>query len=105
MFSSCTFLSLLLIAVTSANSSPIERDHSSSVLGFASKIGALGTKKLVDLDRARASALIQNAQAQGKRSGSVPVANSGVTFDASVYIGSPPTECSGRLFGSYYVHH
>lgn len=99
MFSS-TFLSLLLIAASATNASPIHRGLGSPILSFASKIGALGNKTLVEIDRARATALIHNAQmnTSGKRSEYVPVSNTGVRFTTKVDVGSPPTQCVLHIF-------
>jgi saccharopepsin len=95
MFISST-LSLLLAIVSAANAKPIQRDSNRFTLSLASKINAIGAQNLADLDRARASALLENllAKKNGKKADNpVPVTNAIVTYTASVGVGSPPTQC------------
>ncbi|KAF7980818.1 hypothetical protein HWV62_36436 [Athelia sp. TMB] len=95
MFSSATFLSLLLLTISAVEASPSRQDQGiPSVLTVASRIAALGGKSLVDLDRQRAASLIENANytKSGKRSGVAPISNSGVVFDATVTVGSAATK-------------
>lgn len=98
MFSSATFLSLLLLTVSTAearmNASPIQRDPgqgANPVLAVASRVAALGTKNLLQLDLQRVASLVHNAS--GKRAGNAPVSNSGVVFDANVTVGIPGAQC------------
>lgn len=101
MFSSATFLSLLLLTVSVAEASPNRRESSANpVLGVASRLASLGSKSLVELDRQRAASLIENATnlKLGKRSGAAAISNSGVVFDASVTVGSAATKCTSCRF-------
>lgn len=91
MFLSSTLLSLLLIAVSVTNASPIQRDLGSSILKVASKI-SLGNKTLVDLDRERCLARHHKTKPNDKRAASEVVADNGVAFTAQVGFGSPATQ-------------
>ena len=101
MFISSATLSLLLVIVSTANAKPIRRDSNGVTLSLASKINAIGAQNLADLDRSRASALLENllAKKNGKRADyPVPVTNAIVTYSASVGVGSPPTQCELGIY-------
>src|ERR1700683_5210676 len=97
MFPSSTLLSLLLVAASAVHATPIKRDlNNLQILSFTSKINTIGGKTLAELDRARASALRANALGNANRkhaADSVFVNNTGVTYTASVGVGSPATQC------------
>jgi len=95
MFPSTAILSLLLAAVSTAT--PIQRHSNGVTLGFVHKVHALhGSKNLAEIDRARASAFVHNAQ--GKKATfngkvvSVGVTNTAVTYTAKIGVGSPPVD-------------
>lgn len=102
MFISSVTLSLLLVIVSGANAKPIRRDSNGVTLSLASKINAIsGAQNLADLDRSRASALLENLSAKknGKRADyPVPLTNAIVTYTASVGVGSPPTQCEHGIY-------
>lgn len=94
MFSSSTCLSLLLSAIA-AGASPIEINSNLANLAVAAKINGLksGTT-LPDMDRTRASALVQSAQALGKRDGiNDNIPNSMFVYSVDVGVGTPATQC------------
>lgn len=93
MFSSSALLSLLLVAVSVANASPIQRDLGTSILKVASQI-SLGSKTLVELDLERCLARHHKTKPNEKRTASEVVADNGVAFTAQVGFGSPPTQCA-----------
>lgn len=98
MFPSSTLLSLLILAVSTANASPIQRDPAIVTLSIASRISTIGAKTLGDLDRARATALrnagLSKRNLNGKRAGDpVSATNTAVTYTASIGVGSPATQC------------
>jgi hypothetical protein len=94
MFPSTAVLSLLLAVLSSAT--PVQRDSNRVTLHFAHQVNALcGSQNLAELDRDRATALLDNAAGQ-KTSGkvvSVDVTNTAVTYTSQVGIGSPPVDC------------
>lgn len=103
MFSSSALLSLLLIAASTANATPIERDLGITKLGFATTINDIGNQTIPQLDRARIAAMREHAWAakHGKRAGKpVPAHNSIFTYTASVGIGSPVTHCTSYSIAS-----
>ena len=96
MFSSSTLLqvSLSLMALSAVSATPVARDARVFSLPISGKINSAGFRTIADADRARASALRSQAlSGHVKRDGNVPVANAGVTYTASVGVGSPPVDC------------
>jgi len=94
MFPFSALLSLLLFVISGANATPIRRNSNTHTLSLASKINAIGGQALADIDRARASALLNNVSGKknGERSGKpVILTDKGVTYTASVGVGSPAT--------------
>ena len=95
MLSSSIFLALSLGLLASATPVDVKRD-SKITLSFAAKVNATGIRNLAAADRARAA-----AHFHGKHPGNsardvdmdVDVLNTGVTYTASVGVGSPPTYC------------
>jgi len=90
-----SLLSLLLVLVSVANATPVRRDTNNFVLSLASKVNSVGSSTLGNIDRARASALLQNALA--KKNGkpaekSVGLTDAVVSYTASVGVGSPATQ-------------
>jgi pepsin A len=103
MFPSSALLSLLLFVVSGANATPIRRDSNTYTLSLASKINTIAGQTLADIDRARASALLNNVSGKknGKRSDKpVFVATTAVSYTASVGVGSPATECESSVSSS-----
>lgn len=106
MFPSSSLLSLLLLALSTVDASPIQRD-AYPVLAFAARIASVGVETLGDVDRARAATLRATVPGitHGKRSGKIiPVSNSGVTYTASVRVGSPATQCNLDITCSMFVY-
>lgn len=98
MFPSSALLSLALLAVSSVSASPIKRDANKFSLAFAARFNATGSQNVAEADRARAAALRKNASSKnGKRDGAVSVANTAVTYTASVGVGSPATQCQSPV--------
>jgi saccharopepsin len=97
MFLSSALLSLLLLALSTVNATPIIRDGSSSQLfTLASKINPIGATSLAQIDRTRTSRLLANvnASAKGKRAADPVFAmNAIVSYTASVGVGSPAVQC------------
>ena len=95
MLPSSALLSLLLLAVSAVNATPI--NPASQTLALTSKINPIqGATTIRELDRTRIAALIANANAsaKGKRAVDlVPVSNEFSGFTASVGVGNPPTQC------------
>ncbi|KAG8221352.1 acid protease [Butyriboletus roseoflavus] len=89
MFPSKTLLPLILIALSAVDASPLSRGSGKTTLSFATEINGRGTLNIVEKDRARAQAMKQAAHL-GKRSPSLPITNSGVTYTAEVGVGNPP---------------
>jgi hypothetical protein len=100
MFRTPIVLSLLLSVVSVANATPINRDPNNlQILALSSKINAIGAKSILELDRARVTALRENALGlrNGKRTISpVSALNVAVASTVSVGVGSPPTQCEYR---------
>ena len=102
MFPSSTLLSFLVLALSTTivtNATPIQQPDQNFVLDFVAKLNANGSKNLADADRAHAASLIARAQSgntgtnQKRLNGNLAVNDTGVTYTASVGIGSPPTKC------------
>jgi hypothetical protein len=95
---SLNFFRFLLLAVGIAANPVVIRQGPVS-LPLARRINATGFNDLVQKDQARAKNLVDVYQA--KESGtlghgaivSVGVTNAGVTYEASVGVGDPPTSC------------
>lgn len=93
MFPSKAFLSLIFIALSAVDASPLSRRSGKATLSFATKISERGTLSVVEKDRTRAQAMKQTGQL-GKRSTSFSVTNTAVTYTAEVGVGNPATTCS-----------
>ena len=102
MFSSSTFLSFLVLALSAAttNATPIQqRGQGPTVLGITAKINASGFKNLADIDRARLAAMMAQVQDGNsgthtkRKDGTVVATDNGVSYTANVGIGTPPTYC------------
>jgi len=99
MFSASSFITILALALAVAANPVVVRDQSHITLSAAKRINALGTTKLVEGDRARASAL--RARVEASQSGNVvsdaaaASSNTGtnvlVEYVATVSVGSPAT--------------
>lgn len=94
MFSSKTFLSILFVAWSSADASPLRPNAGKATLSFATRLNARGAVNVAAVDRARAQAMKQ-AGSMGKRveKSSFSISNAVVTYTAQVGVGSPATEC------------
>jgi hypothetical protein len=100
---SLTFLGFLLSAVGIAANPVVIRQGPVS-LPLARRINATGFNDLVQKDRARAKNLADVYQA--KESGTlghstivrVGLTNAGVTYEANVGVGNPPTYCKSRRY-------
>lgn len=94
MFPSKTLFSLILIALSAVDASPLNRRSGKATLGFATTIKERGVLSIVEKDRARAQAMQQSASlGKVKRSPTFPITNNQVAYTAQVNIGSPPTSC------------
>lgn len=100
MSPSQALLILLLLAAGVSSKPIVSRDAPRVILPFATKRGTArnGGLNMADAGRERAKALRAqanaNANANGRRDdASVDVSNSGVTYVASVGVGSPATQC------------
>ncbi|KAG0699371.1 acid protease [Suillus ampliporus] len=93
MFTSKALLSILLVALSSVDASPLHRDAGKATLSFAARVNARGAVNVAAADRARAQAMRQ-AVSKDKRAGrsSFSITNAVVTYTAQVGIGSPATE-------------
>ncbi|KZT18689.1 aspartic peptidase A1 [Neolentinus lepideus HHB14362 ss-1] len=91
-------LTLLLALSVSATPLTVARDaHTLVSLPIAKRVNVTGVAQIVKADQARAKQLKARALGQGhqgKRAGSEPVENQGVTYVAPVAIGSPATTYS-----------
>ena len=92
MFHSKALLSLILISLAAVNASPLSRRSGKAALSFATRINESGTGNIAEKDRARAQAL-KSASHLGKRTASIGVTNTAVTYTAQVGVGSPATDC------------
>ena len=92
MFPSKALLSLILIALTAVDASPLSRRTGKATLSFATKINKRGTLNIAEQDRARAQAMKQAGQLR-KRSASFSITDTGVSYTAEVGVGNPPTSC------------
>ncbi|KAG9310078.1 aspartic peptidase domain-containing protein [Chiua virens] len=90
MVPSKTILSLILVALSTVDASPLTRHSGKATLSFARKVGERSTLNVVEKDRARVQAMKQ-ASHNGKRSGSLSATNTGFWYTASVGVGQPPT--------------
>ncbi|KAG1748362.1 acid protease [Suillus paluster] len=91
-----SLLSILLIALSAVNASPLRRDASMATLRFAARLNARdATLSVADADRARAQAMV-HAGSKSKRAGSssVSITNNVVEYVAQVGVGSPATQYS-----------
>ncbi|KAG1726722.1 acid protease [Suillus paluster] len=91
-----SLLSILLIALSAVNASPLRRDASMANLRFAARLNARNaTLSIADADRARIQAMV-HAGSKSKRAGSssVSIINNVVDYVAQVGVGSPATEYS-----------
>ena len=77
------------------SATPVARDARVFSLPISGKINSTGPgfRTIADADRARASTLRSQALSGHAKRGNVPVTNSGVTYTASVGVGSPPVDC------------
>lgn len=93
MFPSKAFLSILFVAWSSAEASPLRPDAGKATLSFAARLNARGAVNVAAVDRARAQAMKQ-AGSTGKRAerSSFSISNAVVTYTAQVGVGSPATE-------------
>ncbi|EGO00888.1 hypothetical protein SERLA73DRAFT_178865 [Serpula lacrymans var. lacrymans S7.3] len=89
MFPSSALLSLLLVAVSIVSATPVRREP--ATLSFVAKVNASGTSNLAEIDRARAQSLLQSVT-KGKRDGTVSATTDGVSYTASIGVGTPPTQ-------------
>jgi cathepsin E len=96
------FTFLFLAVCIAAN--PVVIHQGPVSLPLARRINATGSNDLVQKDQARAKNLVDVYQA--KESGtlghgaivSVGVTNAGITYEASVGVGNPPTSCKSRWY-------
>ena len=112
MFVKSSLLNTVLIALSVAGSPllHIRDDQQSSGLSFSMNINMTTGMKLADLDRARATHLLNQVQAidqvneqvgdttlptnLNRRASSIGIKNTGIIYVATVNIGSPPTTYS-----------
>jgi hypothetical protein len=73
-------------------------------LAFRTNINATGIGRIVDVDRSRAAAFKANGKI-GKRASSISAMDSGVTYTASVGVGSPATSYSEHPVVSNALYH
>ncbi|KAG0695483.1 acid protease [Suillus ampliporus] len=94
MFPFKSLLSILFIALSVVDASPLRRDASMATLRFAARVNARdSTLNIAAADRARAQTMV-HAGSTSKRAGSssVSITNSVVDYTAQVGVGSPATE-------------
>ncbi|KAG0702054.1 acid protease [Suillus ampliporus] len=96
MFPFKSLLSILFIALSTVDASPLRRDASMATLRFAARVNARDTSSSLNIaaaDRARAQGMV-HASSKSKRAGSssVSITNSVVYYTAQVGVGSPATE-------------
>jgi len=94
MFASKAILSLLLIALSAVDASPLRRNANTATLSFAARLNAKGAANIAAADKARAQ-MLKQAGAKSKRAGSssVSIPNAVVNYVAQVGVGNPATEC------------
>ena len=102
-----TAFKFLLLAVCIA-AEPIVIRQAPVSLAFVRHLNVTGPGDLVRKDQARAKNLVivGRAKQSAKQSGSpspravvgVPVTNNGVSYQAEVGVGNPPTSCESRRF-------
>ena len=108
MFPTASLTSFLFLAVSVAANPIVIRDAPVS-LPFARQLNITGALDVVQKDQARAKNLLSTSSAtqSGIMSAgaavSVGVINVGVVYQASVGVGSPPTDCE-RICFSYDLH-
>ncbi|KAG2065672.1 aspartic proteinase [Suillus decipiens] len=93
MFSSKALLSIVLIAMSTVDASPL-RHEAASTLGFIARVNARAKNiNIVATDRARVQAM-QLAGTTSKRAGSssFSIADAGTSYTAQVGVGSPATQ-------------
>ncbi|KAF8122471.1 acid protease [Boletus edulis] len=93
MFSSHTFLSLLLIACTAVDASFVSRSTSKATLPFMAKLNEGGSPHIIDADRTRVQAM--KVGHLNKRSiPEVGITNAMLVYTAEVGVGDPATNYS-----------
>ena len=95
MFPSASITALIFLAVD-ISASPIIVRRTPISLPFARHLNITGAQDVVRKDKARARDWVSVSKASAASSdaaGSVGVTNTGVIYQASVGVGSPPTQC------------
>ncbi|KAG1837236.1 acid protease [Suillus subalutaceus] len=92
MFPSKALLSILLIALSAVDASPLRRE-AASTLTFTARMNARANNaNIVDADRARAQAMQHPTISKRASSSSFSIASSGTVYTAQVGVGSPATQ-------------
>lgn len=96
MFPSKALLSIVLIALSAVDASPLRREVAPT-LNFAARVNARANNDLniAAADRARAQAMQQLGKTTSKRDSgsSFSINNAVVSYTAQVGVGSPATQC------------
>ena len=93
MLPSETLLSLIFIALSAVDATPLTRRTGKATLSIATNINEHYTQNIAEMDRTRAQAMKQITQ-PGKRSTSPSVADSVVFYTVQVGVGEPATTCT-----------
>jgi saccharopepsin len=92
MFPSNTLLSIVIIALSVVDASPLRRE-AASTLGFTARVNARASNlNIADADRARAQAMLFSSFSK-RASGSFSIASAVTAYTAQVGVGSPATQC------------
>ncbi|KAG6373247.1 acid protease [Boletus reticuloceps] len=94
MFSSHTFLSLLLIACTAVDASLVSRSTGKATLPFMTKLNERRSLHIVDADRTRVQAMSQTGHLKKRDMPEVGITNAMFIYTAEVGVGDPATNYS-----------
>jgi cathepsin E len=92
MFPAASLTAFLFLAVSVA-ANPIVVRKAPISLPFARHLNITGAQDVVLKDQARAKHLVSASAASPAAVGSVGVTNVGVVYQASIGVGTPPTQC------------
>ncbi|KAG2156904.1 acid protease [Suillus bovinus] len=94
MFPSKTLLSVILIALSAVDASPVRRQAAPTTLSFTTRVNVrANTLSIVAADRARAQAMVHsNNTSKRAGSSSFSISNAITTYTAQVGVGSPATQ-------------
>jgi saccharopepsin len=95
MFPSKALISILLIALSIVDASPL-RPEAAPTLHFTARVNARGSNlNIAAADQARAQAMVHSSFSK-RASSSFSVANAVTAYTAQVGVGSPATQCKTR---------